>query len=330
MTRTIRFFATNRDREQLGQRFDRNQRIKLQSSGYHWVDTHICMGHYLATTNPNTIPVDAVISPSTERVFDKFLAKPEIRKVVIGIHGFNVPLHGAITSFSLLAEALAATLEARGLSLVLDPEPAATTTGVSPPPAAAAPGRAVQKDQIAFVGFSWPSDGRLLAYQSDRLEAAQSANALANLIANIRAANDSVEVDVIAHSMGSYLVCSMLKSLVDRSAWPYRAWENNAIGRSIAQRLKRRDDAGSSSFIDRLILLAPDVERREVTQCHNININSELLDYNGPFHDGLKHLVGHTYLFYSRNDSALKASMPARCRSPNCPSSLRSWRNWCS
>ncbi|NQV10190.1 MAG: alpha/beta hydrolase [Cyanobacteria bacterium] len=163
MTRTIRFFATNRDRERLGQRFDRHQRIKLQRSGYHWVDT---------------IPVDAVISPSTERVFEKFLARPEIRKVVIGIHGFNVPLHGAITSFSLLAEALAATLEARGHSLVLDPEPAATTTGVSPPPAPAALDRAPQRDQIAFVGFSWPSDGRLLAYQSDRLEAVQSANAL--------------------------------------------------------------------------------------------------------------------------------------------------------
>jgi len=44
---------------------------------------------------------------------------------------------------------------------------------------------------------------------------------------------------------------------------------------------------------------APDVSA-EVTQCHNININSELLTNNGPFHDGLKASVGHTYLFYSR------------------------------
>ena len=43
MSRTIRYFATNRDRQKPGRAFDDAERIKFQRNGYHWIDTEICM-----------------------------------------------------------------------------------------------------------------------------------------------------------------------------------------------------------------------------------------------------------------------------------------------
>ncbi len=292
MSRTIRYFATNRDREKLGRAFDADQRIKLQRGGYHWIDTEICMAQYLGSTNPSSLPIEAVVADAKREALMSFLAKPCFRMVVIGIHGFNVPLHGAITSFSLLAELLEQQLAQQGHSLLMGP--GAIDEG---------------RDHIAFIGFSWPSDGSVLAYQSDRNEATQSTAALANLIATIRTVNPSTGIAIIAHSMGNYLTCNMLASLLNEESWPKQAFSGDDAGRRLTGRLSRRENNGSESFVDHYIMLAPDVERREVTQCENVQVGSKRLHYNGPFYGGLKHLVGHTHLFYSRHDSALQASV---------------------
>ncbi|MEA5443006.1 alpha/beta hydrolase [Cyanobium gracile] len=292
MSRTIRYFATNRDREKLGRAFDDDQRIKLQRSGYHWLDTDVCMAQYLGSTNPSSLPIEAVVADEERERLKNFLAKPCIRSVVIGIHGFNVPLHGAITSFSLLAELLQQQLARQGHSLLMGPDAIDES-----------------RDHIAFIGFSWPSDGSVLAYQSDRREAVQSSAALANTIATIRTVNPNASIAIIAHSMGNYLTCHMLASLLNEESWPKQAFSGDDAGRRLTGRLSRREQNGGESFVDQYIMLAPDVERREVTQCPNVQVHSERLHYIGPFYGGLKHLVGHTHLFYSRHDSALQASV---------------------
>jgi esterase/lipase superfamily enzyme len=292
MSRTIRYFATNRDREKLGRAFDADQRIQLQRGGYHWIDTDICMAQYLGSTNPSSLPIEAVVSSSQLDVLAGFLAKPCIRTVVIGVHGFNVPLHGAITSFSLLAELLQQQLAQQGHSLLMGPGDIDES-----------------RDHLAFIGFSWPSDGSVLAYQSDRSEAIQATSALANTIATIRTVNPSTGIAIIAHSMGNYLTCNMLASLLNEESWPKQAYRDDDAGRRLKGRLSRREDNGAESFVDQYIMLAPDVERREVTQCPNVQVGVKRLHYNGPFYGGLKHLVGHTHLFYSRHDSALQASV---------------------
>ncbi len=292
MSRTIRYFATNRDRQKLGRAFDDAERIKLQRSGYHWIDTEICMAQYLGSTDPSSLPIEAVIAEEQREGLQRFLAKPCIRTVVIGIHGFNVPLHGAITSFSLLAELLQQQLAQQGHSLLMGPDAIDES-----------------RDHMAFIGFSWPSDGSVLAYQSDRNEATQSTAALANMIATIRTVNPGAGIAIIAHSMGNYLTCNMLANLLNEESWPKQAFSGDDAGRRLTGRLSRREDNGTESFVDQYIMLAPDVERREVTQCPNVQIRSERLHYNGPFYGGLKHLVGHTHLFYSRHDSALQASV---------------------
>jgi esterase/lipase superfamily enzyme len=298
MTRAIRYFATNRDRESLGKIFGRNERIKLQGGGHHWLDTDACMAQYLGTTDATRIPLEAVIPDSAQAVYEAFLCQPCVRKIVIGIHGFNVPLHGAITSFSLLAESLQQEVSKRGFRLLMEaPETGPVGGGRGP-------------DSIAFVGFSWPSDGSVLAYQADRLEAAKSTSALSNLIAQIRARNPRAKITVIAHSMGNFLTCTMLGELIDHESWPPQAYADSDTGKWLQSCLLRRDQGGGdASFIDQYIMLAPDVERREVTQCRSIEFREEKLDYNGPFYGGLLHLVGHSHLFYSRSDSALKASV---------------------
>jgi len=292
MSRTLRYFATNRDREKLGRAFDDRQRIQLQRGGFHWIDTEICMAQYLGSTDPTSLPIEAVVAEEEREDLKRFLAKPCIRTVVIGIHGFNVPLHGAITSFSLLAELLQQQLAQQGHSLLMGPGDIDES-----------------RDHIAFIGFSWPSDGSVLAYQSDRSEAVQSTAALANTIATIRTVNPGAGIAIIAHSMGNYLTCNMLASLLNEESWPKQAFSGDDAGRRLTGRLSRRENNGNESFVDQYIMLAPDVERREVTQCPNVQVRSERIHYNGPFYGGLKHLVGHTHLFYSRHDSALQASV---------------------
>jgi len=56
-------------------------------------------------------------------------------------------------------------------------------------------------------------------------------------------------------------------------------------------------------------MLAPDVERRAVTQCDVDAVQGIPAEYLGPFYAGLYHLVQEVHLFYSRFDTALQASV---------------------
>jgi len=296
MVKPIRFFATNRDRENLGRNTNRDQRITLQQGGYHWVDMKKYMSYYLATTDRSNMPSEGIIEDSDNDVFKEFLLKKPVKRIIIGIHGFNVSFEAALTSFSLLADCLEPALEKLGSTLITDP-----VTDTNPALDDSNP-----QDVTAFVGFSWPSNGKVLEYLSDRAEAVQTSPILSNLIGYIRAKNPKAEIHIIAHSMGNYLTCNMLSGLIDNVFKPFSE-ENNA---DIKKQLERQDKGGKDAFfIDRFVMLAPDVERREVTQCDDGTIIDPKFQYLGPFHAGLKHLVQETHLFYSRFDNALKASV---------------------
>jgi len=322
----IRYFATNRSRENLGRDVSRSDRLKMQKGGYNWIDTKAYMSYYLAETDPNKIPVEALITSSQEPIFDNFLSKPSVKRILICIHGFNVPLHGALTSFTVLADTLKATGrfgdDPQSSDLIVDPTTDESKQKLDEP------------DNVltAVVGFSWPSNASLLDYNSDRTEAATSAPVLANLISVIRQANSAAEIFVIAHSMGNFLTCTMLHDLAEEKYKPidYQASEQD--------RLRFRGDKEDKQkfFVDAYFMLAPDVERRHVTKCYisgepsyasesfskesegkNIPISkgqifgeqeTENVYYLGPFFEGLHHLVGGVHLFYSRHDRALKAS----------------------
>ena len=53
---SIRYFATNRDCENLGRDFGRDERIKLQKGGYHFVDMEAYMSYYLSEVEAKTMP----------------------------------------------------------------------------------------------------------------------------------------------------------------------------------------------------------------------------------------------------------------------------------
>jgi len=307
MPKPIRFFATNRDRANLGRDINRNQRIQLQKGGYHWIDMKKYMAHYLATTDSSTIAPDAIVQDSQETIFKHFLSQSSVKRIIIGIHGFNVPFHGALTSFSVLADTLSEALKKRGSILITEPvvrEEYKDGGGISltyDPRLSDS-----SQDITAFIGFSWPSNGKVLDYPSDRTDALQSAPALANLICYMRIQNPNAKIHIIAHSMGNYLTCNMLGGLVNQDFSPIPDLRNAEIDKQ----LKRIDKGGSNSFfVDRYLMLAPDVERREVTQCDVAGIAQGKSDYIGPFHAGIKHLVEETHLFYSRYDNALKVSV---------------------
>jgi esterase/lipase superfamily enzyme len=182
-----------------------------------------------------------------------------------------------------------------------------------------------------MVGFSWPANGSVLDYSSDRIEAVSSAPALANMINAIHQANPNAKVFIIAHSMGNFLTCHMLKGLVEKQYSPYASSEGNRDKDEKARLSYRGIDGGEKKFfVDGYFMLAPDIERRQVTKCYKDSeptydseqiskdpkaeegkkqeTEKEKVYYIGPFFEGLFHLVGGVYLFYSRHDQALKAS----------------------
>lgn len=172
----IRFFATNRDRSNLGRTFDQADRIQLQKGGYHWIDMKRFMAHYLATTDQITMPPEAIILDSEEKIFEDFLAKPAIKRIIIGIHGYNVPFHGALTSFSLLADTLSQVLEEKhNKILITDPITAEKYENGEIKVEYDKRLNDEASDLTAFIGFSWPSNGNVLDYISDRVEAMQTA-----------------------------------------------------------------------------------------------------------------------------------------------------------
>ncbi|WP_017301813.1 alpha/beta hydrolase [Nodosilinea nodulosa] len=307
----IRYFATNRDRDNLARDVSLKDRKNMQSGGYNWIDARRYMAYYLAETNAQQMPKESLIINSEETVFQAFLSKPSIRRIIIGIHGFNVPLHGALTSFSILADTIR-DLDAfkppeNRLNLIVDPLLPEEQYRLN-----------TEDNLTAVVGFSWPANGSVLAYNSDRTEAVSSGPALANMISIIHKFNPAAEIFVIAHSMGNFLACNMLKQLVDREYVPYDydKYDQGQLS------LRGQNSGSDKFFIDGYFMLAPDVERRHVTKCYrsgeptyqreqySAQKENEMEDvyYLGPFFEGLLHLVGGVYLFYSRHDEALKAS----------------------
>ena len=285
---SIRYYATNRNREDLGRDLPRDKRIQLQQGGYHWIDTNRYLSYYLATTDTEKMPSEVLVKDSGQEIFSKFLGLPSIKRIVIGIHGFNVPLHGAINSFSMLTDTLRYT-KTLGPTLITNPGAQGVGERLQNP----------SENLTAFVGFSWPSEAKLTGYASDQAEAIASGPALANLITRIRVKNPTAKVNIIAHSMGNFLTCNMLKGLVHKEIVPFQA--NQQVLDAIERAEKER-------FIDRYIMLAADVERRHVTQCDIDESSDGKAEYLGPYYPGLKYLVGQVHSFYSRFDTALLAS----------------------
>ena len=88
---TIRYFATNRNREKLSRHIDRKTRISLHRRGYYFVDMNAYMSHYLATVEDDEMPYSVLVTKPDERVFgDAFLGNKKIGSVVVCVHGYGV------------------------------------------------------------------------------------------------------------------------------------------------------------------------------------------------------------------------------------------------
>ncbi len=300
---SIRYFATNRDCENLGQDFNRVDRIDLQRGGYHFVDMEAYMSHYLSEVEAKTMPQGVIVKESKEEVFKKFLNNEKVGSVVICVHGFCVNFHDAQTWYSILTDTLKHTKSLKN-RVVTDPKNQEEMDLLY--------SDNVGKGELtAFIGFSWPSDGNVLKYLSDQGEARSSAHVLANLIARIRGIPHNPSVNLICHSMGNFLACHMFKQLVKEESLPYEpdAKKLEALKTRIG---RETADPENRYFVDRYIMLAPDVERRHVTKCvkmpSNIRKADEEAPYVGQFYSGLEHLVGPVHNFYSRFDGALTIS----------------------
>jgi esterase/lipase superfamily enzyme len=297
---SIRYFATNRDCENLGRDFSRDERIKLQKGGYHFVDMEAYMSYYLSEVEAKTMPQGVIVKDSQGEVFDNFLNNKKVGSVIICVHGFSVHFHDAQTWYSILTDTLR-NLKILKDRVITDPINQDKHLLKSAP----------DSSLTAFIGFSWPSNGDLVSYLSDQGEARSSAQVLANLITRIHEQPNSPSVNLICHSMGNYLACHMFKQLVNGESKPIEHKETKST--VLKNRIARMDDMTTKDvnemfFVDRYIMLAPDVERRHVTKCVKIDNDKKKEPYVGQFYSGLEHLVGKIHNFYSRFDGALAIS----------------------
>jgi esterase/lipase superfamily enzyme len=303
---SIRYFATNRDCENLGRDFSRDERINLQKGGYHFVDMEAYMSYYLSEVEAKTMPRGVIVEKSQEDVFGNFLNNEKVGSVVICVHGFSVHFHDAQTWYGILTDALRHTKSLNNRVV---------TDHKNQQDAKLLRNKGIKDGSLtAFIGFSWPSNGDVLSYLSDQREAISSASILANLITRIRRMSNK-SVNIICHSMGNFLACHMLKQLVTEESIPNEP--NSVKSKALKTRIERNKkgstvNAKDKYFVDRYIMLAPDVERRHVTKCvkipGNIGKSKEEAPYVGQFYSGLEHLVGQIHNFYSRFDGALAIS----------------------
>lgn len=287
----MRFFATNRSLDRLGQAVadkhsPRELRHKLSKGGYYFVDMDRYMRYFLGTVDRRRIPHQAIVDNSQNEVFAEFLHHDAIKSIVLCVHGYNVELHESFTWFRVLIDTMR---NIPGLGDQIVTSPAEINDESS--------------NATAFIGFSWPSDGKVLNYLSDQSEARGSVTAFASLLARVR---QKKKVHILGHSMGNYLICHTLASLVNEQ------FEPPGIApelRKLVTRRHRKDTGEDVSrdqwLVDNYVMVAPDVERRHVTKCKDDRLRT---DYVGPFYSGLQHLVGRKINVYSRFDMALKVS----------------------
>ena len=296
----LKFFATNRSIDRLGRAIRKNRsaastRHRLSKGGYYFVDMDEYTRHYLATTDAEEMPTGAIVRNSGEAVFaETFLRSPKIRSIVVCVHGFNVELHEASTWFRILTDTMKNI-------------PGVGGRVVTSPADLAAKQDADDGTLTAFVGFSWPSNGRVLSYLSDQTAAVDSKTAFASLLARLKTTKKIV--DLIGHSMGNYLICHTLAALIDKQLVPVDAVGNSDVMPLFDRDRGRRDAQGRLTrknwLIDNYVMIAPDVERRHITRCDSERLEA---DYEGPFYGGLDHLVRHKVNLYSRFDGALTIS----------------------
>ena len=307
----LKYFATNRAIEHLGRALDAGDsdaRHKLSESGYYFVDMEAYMRFYLATTDAEEMPPQAIVRDSKRDVFEKFLCNEGIGAVVVCVHGYNVELFEAFTWFRVLTDTM------RNLPELAD-------RIVTSPSELKARGRSRGKPLTAFIGFSWPSNGNTLSYLSDQREAIASAAAFASLLARLRMTGKTVHL--LCHSMGNFLACHAFAALVNKrvvppvavpgpgneDGEPAESGESGILelfnrGERIkgSEEVRRKDDAW---LVENFVMIAPDVERRHVTKCAGGAVET---DYVGQFYSGLQHLVRRKINFYSRFDGALAIS----------------------
>jgi len=292
----IKYFATNRDREKLGRNIERDKRIQLQKGGYHWLNMDEYMSHYLATTDSGSFPEEVYVLDSEKNVFQNFLSKKSVKRILICVHGYNVELHETHTWFNIFCKTLGYTKQNSTVSenLITDPtEP-------------------IQKKKLetdtnnltAVVGFSWPSNGNVVSYEADRTEAISSRTALANVIGRFKTLAPQAEIILVAHSMGNLVACSMLSSINDE--------EFQIADFKLPDYRKQFESGNPERFIHKYIMIAPDIERRQITQCDLKEVvNGKEISksiYLGPYYPALKYAVGEVHNFYSRFDKALQIS----------------------
>lgn len=125
----------------------------------------------------------------------------------------------------------------------------------------------------AVVAFAWPSQKHLLDYFEDRESATYAVSDLRHLLIFLSEHTDAERINIIAHSMGTFLTSSTLREL--------RLIGYDQTSEDLQQRFR----------IDNVVLVAPDID---------IDVLQKRF-----FRDGF-HLVGRTMTIYtSPDDKAL-------------------------
>jgi hypothetical protein len=120
--------------------------------------------------------------------------------------------------------------------------------------------------------------------------------------------------------MGNYLACTALAGMVNKQSVPYAATAEylaetlgldeaaaTAKAKELRGEIVRPNDGVRAPpfLVERMVMIAPDVERRHVTKSRDEQSNRA---YIGPFYSGLEHIVGNVVNVYSRFDGALAVS----------------------
>ena len=211
----LKYFATNRDMDKLGRAVkETSDRHKLSRGGYYFVDMEKYMRFYLGTTDADEMPKGAVVANSKAEVFDSFLSDPKIGSIVVCVHGFNVKLFEAFTWFRVLTDTMK-HLNDIGDRVITTPEELEKKKNGQ------------QNNLTAFIGFSWPSNGNVLSYPSDQIEAIGSKAAFGTLLVRLRATKKPVKL--ICHSMGNFLACHTFAALINELMVPPAANDDDYL-----------------------------------------------------------------------------------------------------